>query len=90
MGQSIISSSSYDYKPYRSVPVIASFNPDGKIKPLYVQVEGSPRKVHSYWVRYRFANQIEFFCKLEIDGILQPLLLTYYINECMWILQPFL
>ena len=80
----IVSLKSHDYMPVTVIPVIASFNEDGQIKPLYVGIDGNRYKVESYWVRRSFANQIEFNCKLLLEESLQTLIITYYMNECIW------
>ena len=80
----ILSLNSHDYLPMQIVPVIASFNDDGQIKPLYVGINGKRYKVDSYWVRRSFSNQIEFHCKLIIENMLKPVIMTYYLNECIW------
>ena len=80
----ILSQNSHDLLPMQIVPVIASFNDDGQIKPLYVGINGERYKVESYWVRRSFSNQIEFQCKLIDQDMLKPVVLTYYQNECIW------
>lgn len=80
----IISHNSHDYTPVRIIPVIASFNEDGQIKPLYVGIDGERYKIHSYWIRRSFSNQIEFSCKLIWGETLQTIVITYYMNECIW------
>lgn len=80
----ILSFNSHDYLPMQIVPVIASFNDEGQIKPLYVGINGERYKVDSYWVRRSFSNQIEFHCKLIIENMLKPIIMTYYLNECIW------
>ena len=80
----ILSVNSHDYLPVTIIPVIASFNDDGQIKPLYIGIEGNRYKVDSYWIRRSFTNQIEFSCKILIDDRLCPIILTYYMNECIW------
>ena len=80
----ILSLNSHDYLPMDIVPVIASFNDDGQIKPLYVGINGTRYKVNSYWVRRCFSNQIEFHCKLIVDCSLKPIIMTYHLNECIW------
>ncbi len=80
----IVSLNSHDYMPVDIIPVIASFNEEGQIKPLYVGIGGERYKVHSYWVRRSFSNQIEFSCKLVFGETLQTLIITYYMNECIW------
>ena len=80
----IISNNSHDYFPFTIIPVIASFDREGHIKPLYVGLHNERYKVVSYWIRRSFVNQIEFNCKLQINDCLQPLIITYYMKECMW------
>ncbi len=80
----IVSLNSHDYMPVDIIPVIASFNEEGQIKPLYVGIDGERYKVESYWVRRCFSNQIEFSCKLLLGETLQTLIITYYMNECIW------
>lgn len=80
----IVSLNSHDYMPVDIIPVIASFNEEGQIKPLYVGIDGERYKVQSYWVRRCFSNQIEFSCRLLFGETLQTLIITYYMNECIW------
>ena len=80
----ILSQNSHDLLPMQIVPVIASFNDDGQIKPLYVGINGERYKVASYWVRRSFSNQIELHCKLIDQDLLKPVIITYYQNECIW------
>lgn len=80
----ILSQNSHDYLQMQTVPVIASFNDEGQIKPLYVGIDGERYKVHSYWVRRSFSNQIEFQCKLIIGDSVKIIIITYYLNECVW------
>lgn len=79
-----VSYTSHDYQAVTAVPVIASFDSDGHISPLYVRINHESYKIASFWVRSNFANTIEFNCKI-IDGeFLKPLLLTYYKAEDVW------
>lgn len=80
----ILSHNSHDFMPVEIVPVIASFDNDGHIKPLYVRIGGESYKVDSYWVRKNYANQMEFHCKLIIHNFLRPIIITYFVNECIW------
>jgi hypothetical protein len=80
----ITSYTSHDYIRTTPVPVIASFDSDGHIAPLYVRISGTSCKVHSFWVNNRFANQVEFHCQVIDHDTLRPLLLTYYKPEDVW------
>ena len=84
---SIPSYNSLDYKPYTAVPVIASFDTEGHIAPLYVRLNGESHKILSYWIRNNaFINTVEFSCKIEDDGFEKPLLLMYYYDEATWVI----
>lgn len=83
MGKSV-SYSNFDYKPVDIIPVIASFDSDGHIAPLYVRIEGESYKIDSFWMSCNFQNIIEFKCKVICGDFLKPLLLTYYKHENVW------
>jgi len=84
----IKSFNSMDYKPYKSVPVIASFDTEGHIAPLYVRLNGQAHRVLSYWIRNTaFINTIEFSCKIEDNDFEKPLLLKYYCHESTWVVM---
>ena len=77
-----------DYELYRAVPVIASFDTQGKIAPLYVRLNGLSKRVLSYWIRNAgFVNTIEFSCKIEDDGYEKPIILKYYYDESTWVIK---
>lgn len=75
---------SFEYDPQEIVPVIASFDTDGHIRPLYVRILGNSYKVLSQWSNQCFAGIIEFNCKVEVRGCSTPLLLKYYSREKVW------
>lgn len=85
---SIVSYHSHDYKPTDLTPVIASFDTEGHICPLYVRIHGESFKIDSFWVKYAFAHTIEFHCKIQDHGFLRPLVLTYYQSEGVWGIPP--
>lgn len=80
----ILSLNSHDYIQQSIIPVIAAFNDEGHIKPLYVGIDGERYKVQSYWVRRSFSNQIEFQCKIAVNETLKTVIITYYLTECIW------
>jgi hypothetical protein len=80
----MISYNAQDYAPFTMIPVIASFSDDGHIRPLYVRIKGETYKVDSYWVRCHFRNRMEFNCKLIVNNFLQPLVITYHLDSCIW------
>ena len=80
-----ISYTSYDYMQTNVVPVIASFDSEGHISPLYVRVQGEPFKIHSFWIKSsgRF-NLIEYNCKLLKGNRIMHLNLIYHQAENIW------
>lgn len=81
-----ISKSAMDlpHDPITVISVIASFDSEGRIKPLYVRIGDSALKVHSFYERRKFANQIEFICTVEVHDFIRPVELTFHQRECMW------
>lgn len=65
------------------VPVIASFDTNGTIRPLYVRINNesyrilSCRESESYGLR-------SFRCKIEDHGYVKELKLTYHYKEYVW------
>ena len=81
---SVHSYTSYDYMPVKIVPVIASFDSKGQIRPLYVRIDEASYKICSCFLRNRFANLLEFSCRILDGQYHKPLLLTYYRAEGAW------
>lgn len=79
-----VSYTSFDYRPVDIVPVIASFDSEGHIKPLYVRINGESYKVVSHWVSSTFHNTVDFKCKIADGDYLKPLALTFHREEGMW------
>ena len=75
---------SFDWKPCTIVPVIASFDTHGHIKPLYVRINGASYHVESFWEKRTFSNISEFMCHLLINDCLQAVALTYYHDSQTW------
>ena len=76
---------SYDFRPVTVVPVIASFDSDGRISPLYVRIQGEPLKIQSFRIRNagRF-NTTEFHCMIISQDKLIPLAITFHQFENIW------
>ena len=68
------------------VPVIASFDSEGHVKPLYVRINGNALKVHSSWLKPSFQGFLEFQCNVIDNDCLKPLLLTYHTRENVWMI----
>lgn len=83
---SVTSHTSYDFKPHTIVPVIASFDSEGHVKPLYVRIGGLSLKVHSSWLKPSFGSILEFHCTVIDGDCLKPLILSYHQMESVWII----
>ena len=80
-----VSNTSYDFSNNITiVSVIASFDTDGHVKPLYVRINEESLKIHSSWLKPSFKNLMEFQCKVIDNDCLKPLLLTYHKIENVW------
>lgn len=66
------------------VPVIASFDNDGHILPLYVRIDGEPYKIRSAWLKPSFSSCFIFHCQIEDAGVIKHLMLTYHQQESVW------
>ena len=83
-----ISYTSYDYRPVDIVPVVASFDTDGHIKPLWVRIGTSPYKVISSWrTNSMYSSIIHFNCKLQDGEYVRPLAISYHQEECLWTIE---
>lgn len=80
----LISKNYFDCAGTVIVPVIASFNTDGKIMPLYVRIQGISYKIDSSWMYSNFISTVDFNCKVIDGDSLKPLILTYHRREGVW------
>ena len=79
---------SFDFQNGITVPVIASFNKVGEIRPLYIRINGYPLKITSFWVKSRFVNTMEFNCTVIDHGQERIMKITYYQAEGVWVMFP--
>lgn len=68
----------------RSVSVIATFDSEGHVKPLYVRMGDASLKVANSWISSSRFDVIEYQCQVEDGEYLKPLTLTYYVRETVW------
>lgn len=80
----IVSKTPYDTHNSIIVPVIASFDSEGHIKPLYVRINECAYKIHSVWLKPDFGARSTFQCKIVDGSFLKPLILTYHHQETTW------
>lgn len=71
------------------VDVIAVFNADGDLRPLYVKIEGHDsvkveRVLSSKTVGYAGMETVEFVCAYVFMNELRNLKLNYHVQEHVW------
>lgn len=69
---------------YNMVPVIASFDSEGHVRPLYVRINEVSLKIYSSYEKPSFHGFMEFQCKVIDNNCLKPLILTYHKRENIW------
>lgn len=82
----IVSYTNFDFDAALAVPVIASFDSEGRISPLYIRIHGESYKVESFWKKSRYANATEFNCRIIDHGQMKPVKLTFYAETGVWII----
>ena len=82
---------SYGGDPIELVPVIAAYDTEGRVKPLYVRFKDEKYKVEHYWVKStNFANNIDFNVTLSKDNMTYKLILTYHLRETAWSIPKYI
>ena len=73
----------YSYLKPKKVSVIASFDTNGKIRPLYVRIGSESYKISTFREKSRFSNVTEFHCQIDRDKGSQ-VILTFYQADGFW------
>lgn len=82
---------SYGGDSIELVPVIASYDTEGHVKPLYVRIKGERYKVENYWIKASScSNNIDFNVTLSKDDKKYKLILTYHLRETAWTIPKYL
>lgn len=82
---------SYGGDPIEFVPVIAAYDTEGHVRPLYVRIKDEKYKVENYWVNStNFANAINFNVTLSKGNMTYKLILTYHLRETAWSIPKYL
>lgn len=73
------------YNHLTIVPVIASFDTNGNIKPIYVRINNESLKIISA-INYSEStfNVVEYSCKVIDGDYIKPLSLTYHAQDRIW------
>ena len=74
----------YNYNPIEIVPVIATYDTEGNLKPIYVRLNGDSLKVDTYLVKASEESDMDFYCTLSRNDCRMRLILTYHAKETVW------
>lgn len=77
----------YDSNGYRLtelVPVIATFDTEGHLRPIYVRIHGTQFKVDSSYVKHKSLSCTIFSCKVIDGDRIRILILNYYHAKQVW------
>lgn len=79
----------FTYNPnVKPVPVIASFNCEGKIIPLYFRYEGLKLKVDNVkWISDRMEYIIKYCCEVTLQDRVQEVILFYFKKRDVWTME---
>ena len=75
------------YLTRRPVPVICSFNGEGKILPLYVRINEEDYKIYSSCEQHSTFNESVFKCEIIDYDIQKQITLVYHHREHIWLLK---
>ncbi|MCF0130887.1 MAG: hypothetical protein HUJ71_04125 [Pseudobutyrivibrio sp.] len=70
------------------VDVIASFNVNGMVKPLYIRIANIQYKIETY-VETRTARISKFDCTIINNDRLMPIICLYYRDSGKWMLERY-
>lgn len=81
-----------DYSCCTPIPVVATFAPGGKYKPLYFMVRneyGDECKTKVTGIKYtkECNGYTSFCCAYQVGSRQRECILTYYISEHLWVLE---
>jgi hypothetical protein len=81
-----------EFDKLRTLSVIAVYNQEGKIKPLYVSLVdlyGNVCKTKIEGVKYTkdFKDRKSFICLYKSGDVLRECMLTFYIKDHRWVLE---
>ena len=80
----IVSHSLKDSPNLTIVSVIASFDTERHIRPLYIRIGDESLKVYKATVINTYYNQTTFQCEVIDGDFVKQVRLTYFANESLW------
>lgn len=73
----------FDQSVETVVPVIASFNTNGSIKPLYVRINDVPLQITDCWCQ-PFSGYMKYHCSVLDNNHLKDITLSYFPERKFW------
>lgn len=80
----IVSHGLHDCRHLKLVSVIASFNSDGNIIPLYVRIGTESLKIYNAYQSESTFQLMNFKCEVMDNDTVKPIKLTYHLNDHKW------
>ena len=80
----IVSKNNFDAPNLVPVPVIASFSPEGKVKPLYLKWDGESVEILGYKIRCEHEREIVYECVYEQSGLEKNVILYFNLRDHAW------
>ena len=66
------------------VPVIATYDGNGNILPLYVRINEETFKIYNAYVSESNFRILTFSGEVMVQDAVRPIKLSYFINDLMW------
>lgn len=76
-------SDSFENNSMKAIPVIASFNTTGTIKPLYIRIHERTLKITSCWFQEEFLI-VKYHCTVQFEGFTRNIVLLYHPSHSFW------
>ncbi len=80
----IVTKDNYDGMGVKKISVIASFDKNGFVYPLYVRLGEDSCKVHSFKLKSETNSLKIFSCNVIFENEVKPLTLTFHRNDNIW------
>ncbi|QHQ61376.1 hypothetical protein Ana3638_11825 [Anaerocolumna sedimenticola] len=71
----------------KPIPVIASFNKEGQIMPIYIQVEVAPIKLLEVTYCNEYADHYFYRVSYVLHNFLMDAYLYYYFDKHVWMIE---
>ena len=73
-----------DCTPLKVVPVIATYDGNGNILPLYVRIGEESFKIYNAYVSESTYRILTFKGEVMVQDAVRPIKLSYFMNDLIW------